>query len=173
MSQEVPIKVRYLAALMHLVCIAFIAAFIPIFFVGANQAGINAQIFISGAAGLFLVNIALWLVKKDIDPFFDQCARNVINCMLNYLIVIILSALFMIFVVLSTCGVGFLAVSQMGLEGIKYANMDLFKASIDLFRGFLAFSILTYLLHSLVAGIYAIKGHLFCSRFIFKFIGNT
>jgi uncharacterized Tic20 family protein len=173
MNHEIPVKVRYLAALMHLVCIVFVTTFIPIFFVDANQAGINARIFISGAAGLFVVNIALWLVKKDIDPFFDQCARNVVNCMLNYLIVIILSLLFMIFVVLSTCGVGFLAVSQIGLQGIKYVNMDFFKTSIDLFRGFLAFSILTYSLHSLAAGISAIKGYLFCSRFIFRFIGNT
>jgi uncharacterized Tic20 family protein len=167
MKKKISIKIRCLAASMHLFSIAPICLSI----IGSSFKE-NSFYKLDWRLLIFPANVVLWMIIKENDAFIEQSGRDAINYTINALIMVVLVV---------TLGVIFLALfTSLHIVPailIYFARSDAMPSDIHAVSG--AFSLLAflalipYLIHSLIATIFAISGNCFCSRLIFPFIRST
>jgi uncharacterized Tic20 family protein len=100
-----------------------------------------------------LIAPILWIFVKDLDLFVDRSGRDAINCAMNTFMGTMASLLFSVFVFSVTCGAG---------------NQD----PTIVISSLLLFCVVSiaYLINSLIAAIFALRGYRFHSRLIYPFI---
>jgi uncharacterized Tic20 family protein len=156
MNELIPLKARLLAAGYFIISSSHVA--ISLLAVIALTGGLSIFTLIVyltiGLYVLLLIAIsAAWVTNRETDPFLDISRKEAINHALSNLLAIVLCSLLCIFVFLTTCGIG---------------NSDLMPLIIS----FLVFAVVmvAYLINSIVAAIFALRGYTFKSFLIYPFI---
>jgi uncharacterized Tic20 family protein len=161
MRNEIPLKLRCLAFLLHLIggSIATSAIILITMYVfSSNRIISDLLVFIPALIPLTIfvspfLAATIWVGTKDIHPFMNQAGRDAINCLLNTVVGMLLSILLTVFVFSVTCGIG---------------NQD----PRPFFLSFIPFALIaiTYFFNSIVSAIFAIQGYRLNSRLIYPFI---
>ncbi len=155
-SDRMPAKVRYIAAILHLI---FAVSKLPVLLIFSLK---PEPIFLSFAL-IFVRPIIVWifwLITSKIDRFVDLAGRDIINYSLNNLV---LSLWFGLPLAICVLGVALAAFSSIS----SYKPMMIF---FGIGFGILFCIEVAYLIHAVVASIFAIRGHRFQSRRIHHFV---
>jgi uncharacterized Tic20 family protein len=157
-NDQIPAKIRYIAAALHLI---FIVSKLPILFVSS----LKFELILLNTILTFVNPIiawVFWLKTSKIHHFIDLAGRDVINYSLNNLMLLLWLVL-----PLFIAGVGLL---QSAFLPISYYTNNVFFVVCIAILCILSCLEIFYLIHAIVGSMFAIKGHRFQSRLVHYFI---
>jgi uncharacterized Tic20 family protein len=173
MTDRIPAKFRYLAAIHHLIfaIVTFpIAVGIPLSNIFRNTPGIANLLGLSfELLILFLIFVIpifywlLWILTRKIHPFIDLAGRDVRNYTINHSLVCLL----IIFITFTTCGIK-APNSLSSSRDSKTAGNILNGAMIVLYCNEAG-----YFINSVTSAIFNIRGYRFKNRLLIPFIKDN
>jgi uncharacterized Tic20 family protein len=172
MTDRIPAKFRYLAAIHHLIFAIVtlpIAVGTPLNYIFrnspqiANLLEVAFHLSILSHFGMPIFSWLLWLLTRKIHPFIDLAGRDVRNYTFNHLLVCLL----IIFITFTTCGIK-APNSLSSSRDSKTAGNILNGAMIVLYCNEAG-----YFINSVTSAIFNIRGYRFKNRLLIPFIKDN